>query len=177
MSKLSQNKSTQYIREQLGLSQIALAQYLSISLSQLAMYEIGKRELPAGTNVKLAEILLFLNEDQKETNQENEIIKKQEAKIQDFLKQQVKELEFMKLKEQRKLEVLQKKFKQNIKLKAFATHLENKKSNLAEVVNIQATTGIEKNGLLAQTIQRLKLESINGQLAYYKSVKEKQKKS
>jgi transcriptional regulator with XRE-family HTH domain len=173
MSKLSQTKSTQYIREQLGLSQIALAQYLSISLSQLAMYEIGKRELPTGTMVKLAEILLFLNENQKESKHEQEILKKQEAKAQDLLIQHIKELELVQLKEQRKLESLQKKFKQNLKLKAFATHLENKKSNLTEVLNIQANVGIEKYGLAVQAKQLLKLEGINSQLAYSKRVKEK----
>ncbi len=177
MSKLSQTKSTHYIREQLGLSQMALAHYLSISLSQLAMYEIGKRELPTGTMAKLAEILLFLNEDHAAAKQENEILKTQEAKAQEVLKKQIKEWELAQLKAQRKLEALQKKFKQNVKLKAFVTHFENKKSSLLEGLHIQAHTGIEKNGLVAQTILLLKLESLKSQLAYYKNVKEYKKKS
>ena len=34
--------TTQYIREQLGLTQDSLAVYLSIPMSQLAMHETGK---------------------------------------------------------------------------------------------------------------------------------------
>jgi hypothetical protein len=51
--------------------------------------------------------------------------------------------------------------------------LESNNSNLVELIKMQANDGIEKNGLVAQTKQLLKLESINGQLAYSKSVKEK----
>ena len=171
MSKLSQTKTTQYIREQLGLSQIALAQYLSMTLSQLAMYETGKRELPSGTSVKLAEILLFLNQKQKVTKQENEMLKKQEAKVQDLLERHSKELELKQLIEQRKLEAIQKKYNQSLKLNAFVAHLESNKSNLVDLIKIQANDGIEKNGLVIQTKQLLKLEGINSQLSYSKSVK------
>lgn len=172
-SKLSQIKTTHYIREQLGLSQIVLAHYLSITLSQLAMYETGKRELPAGTSVKLAEILLFLNQNQTITIQENEILKKQDAKVQDLLDQQIKELEYKLILEQRKLENIQKKYNQCLKLNAFVAHLETSKSNLVGLIQMQVVSGIEKNGLAVQTKQLLKLESINGQLAYCKGVKEK----
>lgn len=173
MSKLSQTKITQYIREQLGLSQIALAQYLSITLSQLAMYETGKRELPTGVMVKLEEILVFLNQEQTETQQENEITKKQKSKIQDFLERYQKELLIKKIAVERKLESLQKRYNQSIKLLLFVNQIENQASSLLEVLKIQAHSGIEKNGLDVQTKQRLKLESINRQLAYIESVKDK----
>jgi len=177
MSKLSQAKITQYIREQLGLSQSALAQYLSITLSQLAMYETGKRELPLGTSVKLADFLLFLNQEENVFKQEKEILRKQENQVQEFLQQHIKNLEFKQIKEQQKLEAIQKKYYQSVKLKAFGIHLENSKSTLFDLVKILADDGIEKNGLVDQTRQLLKLESINSQLAYCKSVKEKQMKS
>ena len=177
ISKLSQMKTTQYIREQLGLSQIALAQYLSITLSQLAMYETGKRELPNGTSVKLAEILLFLEQEQKVTKQENEILNKQEAKVQDLFERQIKNLEYKLIKEQRKLDAIQKKYNQSLKLNSFVAHLQKNESKQATVIKLQAYDGIEKNSLANQTKQLLKIESINSQLAYCKSVKEKQKKS
>ena len=137
------------------------------------MYETGKRELPSGTSVKLAEILLFLNQKQKVTKQENEMLKKQEAKVQDLLERHSKELELKQLIEQRKLEAIQKKYNQSLKLNAFVAHLESNKSNLVDLIKIQANDGIEKNGLVIQTKQLLKLESINSQLSYSKSVKKK----
>jgi transcriptional regulator with XRE-family HTH domain len=87
--KLSQMKTTQFIREQLGLSQEALAMYLSIRLSQLAMYETGKRDLPVGTTEKLADIMLFLNQNQKNFKQENELLNKQQSKVQNLIEKQL----------------------------------------------------------------------------------------
>lgn len=173
MKKSSQVTTTHYIREQLGLSQNTLAQYLSISVSQLAMQEIGQRELPMGAMAKLAEILLFLHDNQNEATQEPETLKKQQAKVEDALKEIVKDLEYRQIKEKRKLQALQKKFEQSLKLKAFATQLSNEKSNLKEVLNQQANSGIEKYGLVVQTKVLVKLESVTSQLAFTKIVKEK----
>ncbi len=57
--------TTQYIREQLGLTQDSLAMYLLIPLSQLAMHETGKRDLPAKASVKIAELLTLLKQSEK----------------------------------------------------------------------------------------------------------------
>ncbi len=92
-------KTTQFIREQLGLSQESLAHYLSISISQLAMYETGKRELPTGTMTKLADIMLFLNQNQKNFKQENELLNKQQSKVQSLIEKQLIELELKQIKE------------------------------------------------------------------------------
>jgi transcriptional regulator with XRE-family HTH domain len=173
MKKLSHMKTTQFIREQLGLSQESLAIYLSIRLSQLAMYETGKRDLPVGTREKLADILLFLNQNQKKFKQENELLNKQQSKVQSLIEKQLIELELKQIKGQRKLDAIQKKYKQSLKLNSFVTHLQNNKSKLPEFIQIQAFSGMEKNSLVAQTKQNLKLEGIKSQLAYVKSLKEK----
>ena len=73
-------KITQLLRDQLGLSQETMAQYLKITLSQLAMYEIGKRDLPIGTSIKIAEIVLFFEKRQKVSKEEKELFKKQQTK-------------------------------------------------------------------------------------------------
>lgn len=173
MKKLSQMKTTQFISEQLGLSQEALAIYLSIRLSQLAMYETGKRDLPVGTTEKLADIMLFLNQNQKNFKQKNELLNKQQSKVQSLIEKQLIELELKQIKEQRKLDAIQKKYQQNLKLNIFVAHLELTKSKQKDVIQLQASRGIEKNGLVEQTKQTLKLVSINSQLAYLKSLKEK----
>ena len=166
-------KTTQFIREQIGLSQEALAHYLSISISQLAMYETGKRDLPTGTMTKLADIMLFLNQNQKNFKQENELLNKQQSKVQSLIEKQLIELELKQIKEQRKLDAIEKKYQQSLKLNLFVAHLELTKSKQKDVIQLQAFSGIEKNGLVEQTKQTLKLESINSQLAYLKSLKEK----
>ena len=173
IQKLSQMKTTQFIREQLGLSQEALAIYLSIRLSQLAMYETGKRDLPVGTTEKLADILLFLNQNQKKFKQENELLSKQQSKVQSLIEKQLIELELKQIKEQRKLDAIQKKHEQSLKLNLFVAHLQSNKSKSADFIQMQAFSGIEKNSLVEQTKQTLKLESINSQLAYLKTLKEK----
>lgn len=166
-------KTTQFIREQLGLSQESLAHYLSISISQLAMYETGKRELPTGIMTKLADIMLFLNQNQKNFKQENELLNKQQSKVQSLIEKQLIELELKQIKEQRKLDAIEKKYQQSLKLNLFVAHLELTKSKQKDVIQLQAYRGIEKNGLVEQTKQALKLESINSQIAHLKSLKEK----
>jgi hypothetical protein len=137
------------------------------------MYETGKRDLPVGTREKLADILLFLNQNQKKFKQENELLNKQQSKVQSLIEKQLIELELKQIKGQRKLDAIQKKYKQSLKLNSFVTHLQNNKSKLAEFIQIQAFSGIEKNSLVAQTKQNLKLKGIKSQLAYVKSLKEK----
>ena len=166
-------KTTQFIREQLGLSQESLAHYLSISISQLAMYETGKRDLPVGTMEKLADIMLFLNQNQKNFKQENELLNKQQSKVLNLIEKEIKILELKQIKEQRKLDAIEKKYQQSLKLNLFVAHLELTKSKQKDIIQLRAFTGIEKNGLVEQTKQTLKLESINSQLAYLKSLKEK----
>lgn len=165
--------TTKFIREQLGLSQEEMAIYLSIRLSQLAMHETGKRDLPSGTITKVADIILFLNQEQKNSKHADELEMKQEAKVQKLVRKQLIELEIKKIQEQRKLDSIQKKYKQSLKLNSFVTHLENNKSKLAEFIQMKAFSGIEKNSLVEQTKQTLKLEGIKSQLTYLESLIEK----
>jgi transcriptional regulator with XRE-family HTH domain len=162
-------KTTQLIREELGISQLTMAQYLSIPLSQLAMYETGKRDLPSKASVKIAEMLLFLNGQQKTVKTENII---EETKVKEFIAHVTKELEYKQIKEQRKLDAILKKYKQSIQLHSLANYLHKSDSLQASVLLQQAKTGMEKYGLTMQTKQELKLKSIKSQLAYIKALKE-----
>jgi transcriptional regulator with XRE-family HTH domain len=158
-------KLTQFYRDQLGLSQEFMATYLQITLSQLAMYETGKRDLPSGTVTKLSEISQFL--EQKETTNEGlELLEKQKLEVKTFLEAETKTLEFQQIQAQRQLDNILKKYNQNLKLHAFALSLQKSGSSLGEVLLQQATKGIEKYGLVAQTQCILKLEGINSQMVY-----------
>lgn len=50
------------IREQLGVTQEELALLLKVTRSQLAMYELGKRDLPVAAKKQLSELLLYVME-------------------------------------------------------------------------------------------------------------------
>lgn len=166
-------KASQLIREQLGLSQETMAYYLGVTKSLLAMYERGKREIPTAAMVKLTEMELFLNQKQETSKQENELLKKHEMKVLNLVDKQIIELELKQIREQRKLDAIQKKYQQSLKLNSFVTHLQSNKSKLAEMIQMVAFSGIEKNNLVEQTKQNIKLEGIKNQLAYVNGLKEK----
>ncbi|WP_281297428.1 helix-turn-helix domain-containing protein [Flavobacterium limnophilum] len=163
-------KTTQLYRAQLGLSQEAMSQYLGVTKSQLAMYEAGKRELPTAALIKLAEITQFFGLNIVTEEEQIDLLNKQELDVKVLLTHQVKELEYKQMKEQRLLDAIQKKYHQNLELHSLALHLQKSKLPLANVLLQQAIRGIEANGLAKQVQQQLKLESIQGQQAYIKSL-------
>lgn len=166
-------KASQALREQLGLSQEIMAHYLSLTKSLLAMHEKGKREIPTPAIVQLAEMELFINQNQNTSTQETELLKQQEVKVQEWIEKQIKDLELKHIRAQRKLDAIQKKYQQSLKLHSFVSHLEKNKSTLKELVLIQALSGIEKNSLATQTQQVMKMEGITSQMNYLKTLKEK----
>jgi transcriptional regulator with XRE-family HTH domain len=159
---------TQQIREELGLTQKDLAMYLLIPLSQLAMYETRKRELPAATSIKLAELITFLNQSQKNSKGKNELLNTQKEIVNKQLQSQTIELEYQLIKAQRKYEAMQKKLDQSIKLKALANLLSEKKKQPNELFLLQSKRGIEQNNLAIQTKQLIKIEGIKSQLQFVK---------
>ena len=166
-------KLTPFFRDQLGLSQEMMAIYLAVTKSQLSMYESGKRELPNTALTKLADLAVFFDQNKVSEKQDSELQKEQELKLKAFLAIQIKELEYKKLKEQRRLEKIQKKYNQNNMLHKWALHLQENKITLSEVVLHQARKGMEQNSLVGQMVQKMKLETITSQLDYFQSLKEK----
>ncbi|ELM3643548.1 helix-turn-helix domain-containing protein [Flavobacterium psychrophilum] len=159
-------KTTQLLRDQLGLSQEMMAQYLEITLSQLAMYETGKRELPTGALIKLSVIVLFFEQKQEVSSTEKELLKQEQVKVQEIINRKAKELEYKQIKAQRALDKIQKKHKQSLQLNLLAQYLQKNKTEKNNVLLQQALIGINKYGLANQTIQILNLESIKSQLNY-----------
>lgn len=170
---MPQMKTTEIFRNQLGLSQEMMANYLRQTRSLLSMYELGKRELPTVALAKLADMTLFFEQNKITDAVETEFLNKQDLDFKAFLEFQIKELEYKKIKEERLCESIQKKFRQNLALHHFALHLQNTKEALAEVLLQQANKGMEKYGLLSQTQHFTKLEAIKSQLDYLQSFKEK----
>ncbi len=165
-------KTTQLIRNRLGLSQEVMAQYLGVAKSQLAMYEAGKRELPTFALVKLAEIDLFF-EQKITTDEDSKFKKNQKLEVKALLAHQAKELEYKQIKEQRLLDAIQKKYNQNLQLNALALYLQKNKSVLADVLLQQSIKGIERSSLAKQAKQIIKLEGVKRQLEHLNTLKEK----
>ncbi|WP_133055876.1 helix-turn-helix domain-containing protein, partial [Flavobacterium psychrophilum] len=161
----------QLLRDQLGLSQEMMAQYLEITLSQLAMYETGKRELPTGALIKLSVIVLFFEQKQEVSSTEKELLKQEQVKVQEIINRKAKELEYKQIKAQRALDKIQKKHKQSLQLNLLAQYLQKNKTEKNNVLLQQALIGINKYGLANQTIQILNLESIKSQLNYVATLK------
>lgn len=166
-------KPTQFFRKQLGLTQEMMALYLAVTKSQLSMHELDKRELPPAAMEKLAALAVFLEQNKTNEALESELQTEQELKLKTFLDFQIKELKYKKIIEERLLEVIQKKYKQNSALYAFAQHLQKNRTTLAEVLLQQAINGLAHNDLVHQAMQRAKVEANASQLSYLQTLKKK----
>ena len=133
------------------------------------MHETGKRDLPLSALGKLAAMTSFFKQ-AATTSTTLELIKNQELQQQVFLEAQIKELEFLQIQAQRQLDTMLKKYNQNLALHAFALHLQANGSPIGDALLQQATKGIEKNGLVAQTQQIIQREGIKGQLDYLRNI-------
>lgn len=159
-------KATQILREQLGLSQQALAQYLSITQSLLGMYEIGERDLPTLALVKLAGIELLLNQNQSSFDELELLFKNQKMELKETLIRQAKELVYRQMKEQRVLDTMTKKYNQGINLYRFVNDKNNTQTTQIEALTQQSIHGIKNHSLSAQLNQKIKLQGIKSQLEF-----------
>ena len=161
-------KTSQLLRDKLGLSQENMAQYLKITLSQLAMYETGKRDLPTNALLLLAEMELFFEKNQ---NKQLLFLVTQEKKVQEIVAAHTKVLEYKLLKEERLLEKIQKKYDQSIQLHLFTQHLQNNKVTQNTMMRQLATMAEENNSLGLLTHQIIKLEGIKSLLKAVENLK------
>lgn len=170
-------KATQQLREQLGLSQQDLAQYLSITVSLLGMYEIGKRDLPTAALVKLAAIELLLNQKEFSSDALDFLEQNQVLHVKEILKKQEERLRFKQMKAQRSLDEVMKKYNQSSNL--FRLAKDNTTPPATQMVALlqQATHGIEDYGVVTQLQLKIKLQGITSQLEYVRQQIEMYEKS
>ena len=67
-----------------------------------------KSRLPTDTLIKIAEILIFFQQKQIVSKEENELLDKQQSKMQEIIKHQAIELKYKQMKEQRALDKIEK---------------------------------------------------------------------
>ncbi len=170
-------KATQKLREQLGLSQQDLAQYLSITLSVLGMYEIGKRDLPTAAMVKLAAIELLLLQNQDSIEGLDLLLQKQEVNAKAILAKQAQKLMLKQIREQRALDAVIKKYNQSMNLYRFVMYENETKTTQMDALALQAIRGIEDYGLVAQLKRKVKLQGIESEIELVKQQIEMYEKS
>lgn len=119
------------LRELLGLTQKELASVLKISRVQLAMYEIGKRDLPLSAMKLLAEMLQHM---QTLENEASERTANKELPIseEDQLKKLLKENEYQQSLIDRQVKAIEKKYNTKLKVLRLVDYLVNHAENKNE---------------------------------------------
>ena len=167
------------LRHQLGLSQLEMAMYLNINLSQLGMYEIGERDLPTAARVQLAAIEVFLNTMQNETLPETKPSIEQLEMILKELNAQQKENVFrqvqVQMKQQKQKEALQLKATQKRNLLTVLNHLSqetNSKANAnsLQILELSIPKPVAPKDTLVPLKLQLKQKALEDQSNYLKAL-------
>ncbi|UOK41718.1 MULTISPECIES: helix-turn-helix domain-containing protein [Flavobacterium] len=159
-------KSKNYLRDALGLTQEETAMLLRVTKSQLAMFEIGQRDLPTKAMLKLITMHNYLQNKEQEKvqhidqkSENSKIIKLLEVEIvKNKYKQALLERELARLKSNHQ------KSLSNLQLAEYLeTQLEEGEKPGKEFIGVIRTKGLrgmDKNGLSAQKKLELKINAL-----------------
>lgn len=137
-------KTNENIRKEINLTQRDLAMLLGVSRGHLANYEIGLRDLSAGTLVILSQIERFLLLDAVIERRQFEKKEVQNQKKNDFIKEELKENELRKLACERKIERMKANYDAAIKQLQLIDFLSKKTANKNTLHSGAITTLREK---------------------------------
>ena len=158
------------IRDLLGITQEDLAALLKISRAQLSMYEIGKRELPSTAIIQLADILRYLQEDAPKSADTTSLLKEQAIQKGKALEEMRKENHFKQLVVEKKLNILEKKYKANLSAFQLTKYLEKQdtengklESHLLKTIERKALAELNKNGLAIITKYKIEKEVLEAE--------------
>jgi transcriptional regulator with XRE-family HTH domain len=158
------------IRDLLGITQEDLAALLKISRTQLSMYEIGKRELPSTAIIQLAEMLRYLQEDASKSADTTSLLKEQAIQKEKALEEMRKENHFKQLVLEKKLNVLEKKYKANFSAFQLTKYLEKQdtengklESQLLKTIERKASAELNKNGIAMITKYKIEKEVLQAE--------------
>ena len=114
------------LRDVLGITQEELAMLLSITRTQLAMYETNKRDIPLTSKEKLADILTTLHKNKSISKYSNSIIETEKKKVSEWLQKEFKDLEYKVVLLDRKIEKVMQVRKNAFKAFEVVQYLESK---------------------------------------------------
>lgn len=155
------------IRELLGLRQEDMALLLRVTRSQWAMYETGKRDLPLVAQLKLGELLAFIQEPKNATIDSFVDLKSEEAKAKKVFENLKLINKHRQILTEYKLKAIEKKYEAGVTALRFIHFLETKDQQIVAeqemvltVLKAKAEDAMRKNGLPLQAKYRFKLKSL-----------------
>ena len=155
------------IRELLGMKQDDMAMLLKVTRSQWSMYEIGKRDLPLAAELKLGEMLAFVQQSDTESADIFPHIKMQQAKIEQVYENLKLINAHRQIIVERKLKLIEKKYEVALIALKFIRFLEIKEEQihkehdlLLTVLKLKAEAAVQKNGLHIQAKHQHKLQTL-----------------
>ncbi|WP_428225090.1 helix-turn-helix domain-containing protein [Flavobacterium sp.] len=158
------------LRETLGVSQLELAQLLSIHPGVIAMYEIGQRDLPTMAMLELSRWYNYVFKKLQESNTfPDQLVLKDEIKA--FLEKEIQKKELQLHKSTSKLTSLEHKYKKALANLQLATYFDNEgkqqnsdEQQTARWLRLLAKDKIKISGPLQQLKYQLQIENLQNEL-------------
>lgn len=155
-----------HFREALGLTQEETATLLKIRLSQLSMFEIGQRDLPANVTLQLVQMYNHVQDKQQE-KLEHVVIRDDETKIAEIIAKELLDNRHAQMQLERKIKEMENKYRKSVSALHLAEYLESQPANqeifdtgLIDLIRRKAIIGIEKYGLPTQVKYTLRLNAL-----------------
>lgn len=150
-------------REALGLTQEETAMVLKIAISQLAMFETGKRDLPTAAILKLGTLYNYVQSKENEKPKDS-ALKAEAAKIAILLEEELLVNRHGQIQLERKISRLKNKYQKSVSalklVECLETQFSKPDKGLNEIIRLKAVKAAEKNGLLVQIKWDLKLKAL-----------------
>lgn len=162
-------KKRETIRQELGITQEAMATLLNIKRSQWAMYELGQRELPTSAMLLLSEMQLYLQSPQSSVSKSEFQPKIPPREKQELLAGLLLENQYRQAKLAREIEDREKKQDSHARALQFVRYLESSPQTktiafpgVVKIIEIRAKMGLKRHSdthlTLLNTQQELLLQ-------------------
>lgn len=118
-------KKGESICKQLGIRQEELAMLLKISKGQLAMFEIGKRDIPLTAKKQLTEMLMNIQKNKSISVNNHKILEEEKKNTRDWLFKEFNDLKHKELELDRKIKKIQEVREEALKALEVVQYLES----------------------------------------------------
>lgn len=177
ISKLLSMKRETIFKETLLISQEDMAILLGVSRSHYTMYTLGQRGLPLQAKLKLEQLIMSNAEVCFFKKEKLSQVAKQEDESHNALLYLLQENKFKQVQLQRKIELMETKFKAAVNTLHFVNHIKNRNkcTNTAvfNLINMKANKILSANGLIKQEACKIKLEVLQFEEQLLKKRKQK----
>ena len=170
-------KKNTSIRDLLGITQEEASLLLRVKRSQLSLYELGLRDIPADALLKMTKVWRCTEEAGKIPVASQPGFKEQEKEWQHYLANEIKKNELEQMRVKQKLEAIEKKYQSHmIKLLTVSCWDEQngntteREKKLLRILTDKAVTKTKENGWCIQEKHRLQLQALE---QYGKLLKDK----